>query len=298
MPRTLSLSSPSLGGKRTASSALSSDDSEWPPPTHFKPEKQSPHRRLRRPANRPTALPPPKLSRPPMYLKDKTKRSAVSSACDRPKTQYTSARNLADSIKITAPTITDDDFRGLNNYLINNNIAFHTYPLDEERKVKAVIRGIPVEFTTSEVSEVKPSCALSSNDHTANYRGCLTAPKFNKPPNKSRSTDRAPPSVDNINFPVLSKKRQGDVAGSVFRLASVPSRNAWGRKQSLGAAPESAKGTARRVLPPPPSNTQAANQSILLGDDIKTIMSVLRVVKSTGFAELVSYFRRARTGEN
>ncbi|GBP18790.1 hypothetical protein EVAR_93218_1 [Eumeta japonica] len=32
------------------------------------------------------------------------------------------------------------------------------------------------------------------------------APKFNKPMNKSRPTDRAPPSVDDIKFPALSKK--------------------------------------------------------------------------------------------
>ncbi|GBO99417.1 hypothetical protein EVAR_623_1 [Eumeta japonica] len=75
--------------------------------------------------------------------------NAVSSACDRLKIQYASARNLVDSIKITVPRITD--FRGLNNYLINNNIVFYTHPLVEECKVKAVIRGIPVEFTTNEV---------------------------------------------------------------------------------------------------------------------------------------------------
>ncbi|GBP38915.1 hypothetical protein EVAR_95664_1 [Eumeta japonica] len=51
---------------------------------------------------------------------------------------------------------------------------------------------------------------------------------------------------------------------------------------------------AHRVLPPSPSNSQTANQNMPLRDDIKTIMSVLRVVKGAGFAD----FRRALTGED
>ncbi|GBP66687.1 hypothetical protein EVAR_79042_1 [Eumeta japonica] len=112
--------------------------------------------------------------------------------------------------------------------------------------------------------------------------------------NKSRSTNRAPPSVDNINFPALGKKRQGDVAGNIFRPTIAPSTNAWGRKQPSGATLESARGTTRCVLPPPPSNSQAANQSTPLGNDIKTIMSALRVVKNAGFVELASGPNRRR----
>ncbi|GBP23154.1 hypothetical protein EVAR_82316_1 [Eumeta japonica] len=41
--------------------------------------------------------------------------------------------------------------RWLNNYLINTNIAFHSHPLEKERKVKAVIRGISDEFSTDEL---------------------------------------------------------------------------------------------------------------------------------------------------
>ncbi|GBP78127.1 hypothetical protein EVAR_59921_1 [Eumeta japonica] len=66
----------------------------------------------------------------------------------------------------------------------------------------------------------------------------------------------------------------------------------------VGTAPESAKIIACHVLPLPPFNSQAVNQSTPLGDDIKTIMSILRVVKSAGFAELASDFRRARTKED
>ncbi|GBP64956.1 hypothetical protein EVAR_36576_1 [Eumeta japonica] len=81
--------------------------------------------------NRSTAFPTIKPT-PPVYLRNKTKWSAVTSACDRLKIQYTRARNLTDSIKITVPTTTH--FRGINNYLININIVFHTHPLEEEHK--------------------------------------------------------------------------------------------------------------------------------------------------------------------
>ncbi|GBP55031.1 hypothetical protein EVAR_46327_1 [Eumeta japonica] len=43
-----------------------------------------------------------------------------------------------------------DDFRMLNSYLIKNNIPFHTYALEEERKMKTVIKGIPVEIETED----------------------------------------------------------------------------------------------------------------------------------------------------
>ncbi|GBP87945.1 hypothetical protein EVAR_62760_1 [Eumeta japonica] len=100
-------------------------------------------------SNRPTVSPKIKPSPPPpVYLRDKNKWSAVSSAFDRFEIQYISARNLAYSIKITVPTITD--FKGLNNYS-TNNIASHNHLLENERNVKAVICGIPFESTTDEV---------------------------------------------------------------------------------------------------------------------------------------------------
>ncbi|GBP21227.1 Nucleic-acid-binding protein from transposon X-element [Eumeta japonica] len=40
------------------------------------------------------------------------------------------------------------DFRSLNSLLIKSNIPFHTYALEEERKIKAVLRNIPLEIST------------------------------------------------------------------------------------------------------------------------------------------------------
>ncbi|GBP88952.1 Nucleic-acid-binding protein from transposon X-element [Eumeta japonica] len=93
---------------------------------------------------------PPKVKPPPpIYLRDKSKWSTVSVECNRLHIHYTNARNLMDSIKITVSTI--QDYRNLTRLLINGKIPFHTHPLDEERKIKAVIKGIPLEFQTDEV---------------------------------------------------------------------------------------------------------------------------------------------------
>ncbi|GBP64427.1 Nucleic-acid-binding protein from transposon X-element [Eumeta japonica] len=52
-------------------------------------------------------------------------------------------------IRITAASI--DDFRKLNTLLIKSDFPFHTYALEEERKVKAVLKGIPLEFETEDI---------------------------------------------------------------------------------------------------------------------------------------------------
>ncbi|GBP34199.1 Nucleic-acid-binding protein from transposon X-element [Eumeta japonica] len=46
-----------------------------------------------------------------------------------------------------------EDFRKLNSYLIKSNIPFHTFALEEERKIKAVIKGVPIEIETESVKD-------------------------------------------------------------------------------------------------------------------------------------------------
>ncbi|GBP89455.1 Probable RNA-directed DNA polymerase from transposon BS [Eumeta japonica] len=70
--------------------------------------------------------------------------------CTRLRINYTKAVRVADdNIKITVPDV--ETFRKLNKYLIENNIQFHTYALDEERKLKVVIRGIPNDIETDDI---------------------------------------------------------------------------------------------------------------------------------------------------
>ncbi|GBP87142.1 hypothetical protein EVAR_102325_1 [Eumeta japonica] len=139
-------------GKRTASSALSSDDSEVSDTTIRGSDDDASEFQLVKPRK----------------IKNKTRRQRVSKTdSDDTETEPISTapinfedppvspthlkleKNPTDSIKITVPTTTH--FRGINNYLININIVFHTHPLEEEHKVKAIIHGIPVEFTIDQV---------------------------------------------------------------------------------------------------------------------------------------------------
>ncbi|GBP63762.1 Nucleic-acid-binding protein from transposon X-element [Eumeta japonica] len=64
---------------------------------------------------------------------------------------YSRAQNTSQGIKIITNTI--EDFRKLNSYLIKSNIPFHTFALEEERKIKAVIKGVPIEIETEAVKE-------------------------------------------------------------------------------------------------------------------------------------------------
>ncbi|GBP83140.1 Nucleic-acid-binding protein from transposon X-element [Eumeta japonica] len=58
-------------------------------------------------------------------------------------------RVAEDKIKITVPDV--ETFRSLNKYLIKNKIQFHTYALEEERKLKVVIRGVPEDICTDDI---------------------------------------------------------------------------------------------------------------------------------------------------
>ncbi|GBP89045.1 hypothetical protein EVAR_61709_1 [Eumeta japonica] len=62
---------------------------------------------------------------------------------------HAAVRVADDGIKITYSNV--ETFRSLNKYLIDSKIKFHTYALEEERKVKAVIRDIPTDFDTDDI---------------------------------------------------------------------------------------------------------------------------------------------------
>ncbi|GBP09751.1 Probable RNA-directed DNA polymerase from transposon BS [Eumeta japonica] len=94
------------------------------------------------------AVAPPKEKRPPpIFLMDKVKWSFIKF---KNKTWiYISALNIKSSIKITMIDL--HQFREANKLLIDKKIPFYTYALEKERKVKAVVRGIPVEIESDEI---------------------------------------------------------------------------------------------------------------------------------------------------
>ncbi|GBP48674.1 hypothetical protein EVAR_103039_1 [Eumeta japonica] len=70
-----------------------------------------------------------------------------------------------DSIKITVPSI--QDHRNLTRLLINDKIPFHNHPLDEERKIKVVIRAayVFVRFRSSSSPSVRASYSRTVHIH-------------------------------------------------------------------------------------------------------------------------------------
>ncbi|GBP25754.1 Nucleic-acid-binding protein from transposon X-element [Eumeta japonica] len=98
---------------------------------------------------KPSAPPKGKIP-PPIYLLKGANFVRISADCTRLRINYTKAVRVAeDGIRITCPDV--QTFRSLNKYLIDSKVKFHTYALEEERKLKAVIRGIPADFDTNDI---------------------------------------------------------------------------------------------------------------------------------------------------
>ncbi|GBP32503.1 Nucleic-acid-binding protein from transposon X-element [Eumeta japonica] len=115
-----------------------------------------------------------------------------------------------------------------------------------------------------------PECVnCNSEGHPASYKGCPKAPTSLKiqPVTKKLLANPPPQSFSNKNFPAL-----------------------------FGKTPRAARGYPR--APKPASAKQTETSAGLLGEDILTIMSMLRVVESPEFAQLAANFRKARSGED
>ncbi|GBP03445.1 Nucleic-acid-binding protein from transposon X-element [Eumeta japonica] len=346
---------------------------------------------------------PPKGRSPSTCSKEQIS-VCISADCTRLRINYTKAVRVAeDGIRITCPDV--QTFRSLNKYLIDSKVKFHTYALEEERKLKAVIRGIPADFDTNDIktdllnqgfpvqsvhrlcrrdgsplwlvlavlprteearsifanlskvcglsgirveaprnrggpgqchrcqryghaaanchadprcvkclvphwtkecprtrdSGEKPECVNCGLQHTANYRGCPKAPKF-APPKQKRSINNRPSRAseglirNDANFPELRAKPSRD-APAAFRPAPAPPTNPWTTRT---AQPPSATSRplreAQRSPPVPPPVTATAGSSSF-GDDIQTVMAVLRAVSSSEIAEFANQLRACRNVE-
>ncbi|GBP68235.1 Nucleic-acid-binding protein from transposon X-element [Eumeta japonica] len=79
-----------------------------------------------------------------------TAKTAPRTVCTRLRINYSKAvRTADDGIKIHCPDV--ETFRSLNKYLVDFKVQFHTYALEEERKLKTVIRGIPTALSVDEI---------------------------------------------------------------------------------------------------------------------------------------------------
>ncbi|GBP98142.1 hypothetical protein EVAR_73011_1 [Eumeta japonica] len=142
----------------------------------------------------------------------------------------------------------------------------------------------------------KPSCMNCLQQHTANYRGYPKAPKFishNRPnPNRPKSRPVASPR-DLNNFPDLAGNKPTSSAA-----ASRPASNPW-----VNQIPRCHRGPLRdhperlstASHPCRPRFPTAGTSSF--GDDIQTVMSILRAVKSSRFRNSPEISERAVTSK-
>ncbi|GBP96589.1 hypothetical protein EVAR_87709_1 [Eumeta japonica] len=148
---------------------------------------------------------------------------------------------------------TVSDYRNLTRLLI---IPFHTHPLDEERKIKAVIKGITVEPPYKRDQDSATGAKLR---HAAAH--CYAQPRCVKC------------TVPHWTKECTAQESEGKPSCE-FQPAPVPVRNAWFRNQPR--APEPTK-----VHRPKPSGSAPVNdKSNTLGEDIKSVMAILRLVKA------------------
>lgn len=87
---------------------------------------------------------------PPVVLRNKADFQAVRKYCLKNNIMVT-CKDLRVGISIQVATI--PAFRALTKYLLEGGVEHHTYRLKEDKNLKVVIRGIPVQFTAPDVAE-------------------------------------------------------------------------------------------------------------------------------------------------
>ncbi|GBP77118.1 Nucleic-acid-binding protein from transposon X-element [Eumeta japonica] len=299
----------------------------------------------------------------------------ISAACTRLRINYSKAvRTADDGIKITCSDV--ETFRSLNKYLVDFKVQFHTHALEEERKIKVVIRvhrlchrdGTPLWLVlavlprTEEAKNLsrtlnkvcglsgirveaphkkggpgqchrcqlyghasancnanprcvkclvhhwtrdcpltrfggKTSCVNCGQNHTANYRGCPKATKFisKNRPNTKRPSYAPSPSRDLVNFPALASKKTTPVVNFHPAPAPPPIRGQKRERSNRRAPPRGRLGKLNVPPGPPPASAIAGSSSF--GEDIQTVMAVLRAVSSLEISEFAAQLRACRNTE-
>ncbi|GBP45127.1 hypothetical protein EVAR_33232_1 [Eumeta japonica] len=139
-----------------------------------------------------------------------------------------------------------------------------------------------------------PECVnCNSEGHPASYKSCPKAPHFFKNSTKKLPA-KPPPQASTIKtFPPWPGKLREQPVTSLVVPPPPPVTNAWFR-----TPPRVVSEPVIREPPKPDSAKQTESSAGPLAEDILTIMSMLKVVKSPEFAQLAADFRIARSGED
>lgn len=111
------------------------------------------------PVREPTSVPetatsivsPPSVSKepPPVIIYDKERWTEISAACASRKINYLRATANPTGIRVSVPT--PGDHRAFTKLLDERKVSFHTYTLEEERKLRVVIKNVPKEIPVGEI---------------------------------------------------------------------------------------------------------------------------------------------------
>lgn len=88
---------------------------------------------------------------PPIILQDKTRWTEISAAMSVAKIAFEKASTTAHGIRVQVPT--SADHRALTSLLKHRNVYFHTYALEEEKKLRVIVRGLPKEISSDAILE-------------------------------------------------------------------------------------------------------------------------------------------------
>ncbi|GBP36084.1 Probable RNA-directed DNA polymerase from transposon BS [Eumeta japonica] len=177
---------------------------------------------------------------------------------------------------VTAKTVKS---RKLNSFLINNSFPFYTFALDEERKVKVVIKGVPIEIKTNEVKadleyqgySVLAVHRMHRRDGTALAEECRQYHRFQL-----------------LQLSTYEHAALNCHAQSRSVKCPVPH---WTKE--CNRTKDAARDTTRWECPQPTSVPRSAGTvASALGEDISTIMSILQVVRSAEVSEIAAKFRK------
>lgn len=88
-------------------------------------------------------------SPPPIVVQDKSAWTNISAALNARHIQFTHAKACAEGIRVSTPDA--KAYRSMQAFLNNRNIQYHTYTPAEDRKIRAVVRGVPKEVDTDAI---------------------------------------------------------------------------------------------------------------------------------------------------
>ncbi|GBP55074.1 Nucleic-acid-binding protein from transposon X-element [Eumeta japonica] len=307
---------------------------------------------------KPTAPPRSKIPSP-IFLRKGANFLKISSDCTRLRINYSKATRVADDgIKILCPNV--ETFRSLTKYLVDNKVQFHTYALEEESKLKVVIRGIPTNFPTEDIQtdlreqgfpvqsvhricrrdgsplwlvlavlpkteearkislNLRQVCGLSGIRVEAPHKrggpgqchrcqlyghaaaNCHAEPRCVKclVPHWTKECPLTRESGDKPSCVNCGQHHTANYRGCKFPTGRSALHKPWTKARTTqppSAASRPHREAQRSPPVPPPVSATAGSSSF--GNDIQTVMAVLRAVSSSEIAEFAGQLRACRNVE-